>query len=124
MATATAVKDATGSAGDGASRARKWNGVYIQTPADVRARLVEEAEAAGTTPALFVRKLLHERYGIAEVPGRTRAKYNSPEEAKAAQTARRHARASIVEDALKAYLAEHPELAAQFRVAVGQNGDV
>lgn len=119
MATATATvertrvalgEDIDGEVSGEPAKTRKWRGVYVSTPDEFRAKLEAEAEASGTTPALFVRDLLAGRYGVTLAVARTRQKYGSPEEAKAAQTARRHARADVIRAALEEYMRAHPEL--------------
>lgn len=86
------------------SRAR--NGVYVQTPAELRERLEQEAEKAGVSPATYVRNLLASQWGITLPEAPSRQVYASPDERKAAQTARRKERQELIKQLLEQHKAQ------------------
>lgn len=82
---------------------RAVNGVYVQTPAVLREKLVQVAAAENKTPATYVRDLLAQMWGITLPPARTRQRYETPEQKKAAQTAKRIDRQNLIKQLLADY---------------------
>lgn len=101
---ASAAPAATGEAKPAKAK-RAVNGVYVQTPAVLRDRLVQVAQAENKTPATYVRDLLAQMWGITLPPARTRQRYETPEQKKAAQTAKRLERQTLIKKLLADYQA-------------------
>lgn len=89
--------------GQGNQKARA--GIYFQAPSVLRERIDAEAQEAGKTPAVFVRDLLAQRYGVELPAAQTRTKYANADERKAAQTAARKSRQELIKQLLEAHKA-------------------
>lgn len=96
------------------------NGVYVQTPAQLRERLEAEAAAVGKTPAVYVRDLLATQWGVELPPAPTRTVYSSPDEKKAAQKQKRQSRNELI----KQLLAQHKAALEAQQAGASANGQV
>lgn len=87
-----------------ASEGRKQQGIYISlTQDDLRGALEAKAQEAGQSPRVYVLGLIAQATGVTVAAPRSRQKYASDEERKAAQEAKRKDR----NDLIKQLLAEH-----------------
>lgn len=98
-------------------------GVYVSTPSELRERLEREAEAAGKSPAVYVRELLASHFNVTLPAPRTRKKYTNPDEAKAAQRTQQKTRAEAIKLLKQKYAAELEAMMAQAKQNVEASGE-
>jgi hypothetical protein len=98
-----ATAPAEGAAAPEAKEKRPQAGMYISTPPNLKARIEQEATAAGVAPRVFVRDFLAKTWGLTLEPARTRSTYANPEEKAEAQKAKRIERQDLIKKLLAAH---------------------